>query len=187
MTGVILAGGKNTRMGENKAFLSINGERLIDRTFRVCKSLFSEVLLVTNTPRSYLDLNLTIATDIEAGKGPLMGIYTGLLLARSPYIFVVACDMPFLNPEFIKYMMAAHRGEDIVVPRSTGGFEPLHAIYSKRLQRPIKKLLDEGRLKITDFYEGSKKRVIEENEISLFPPGDRMFFNLNRPEDLKAI
>ena len=105
MTGIILAGGKSSRMGTNKAFLTVGGERLIDRTVRIFKDIFHEVILVTNTPFDYLDQDCTIATDIIKGKGALGGIYTGLFFASHDHSFVSACDMPFLDKSFIKYMI----------------------------------------------------------------------------------
>ncbi len=174
-------------MGANKAFLSINGERLIDRTLRLCRSLFEETILVTQTPLTYLDLDVCIVTDLKAGKGPLMGIYTGLFYASTSHVFVLACDMPFLDYDFMKYMMDVTSDNDIVVPHTPGGFEPLHAIYARRLMGPIKRLLDENLLKITGFFPGAKKKVIGVDEIARFNGGEKMFFNLNRPEDLKEL
>ncbi|MDQ1278051.1 MAG: molybdenum cofactor guanylyltransferase, partial [Thermodesulfobacteriota bacterium] len=77
-TGIILTGGKNTRMGTNKSFLTVGGERLIDRTVRIYRSIFEEIILVTNEPHRYYDIEVTLVTDIVKGKGPMMGIYTGL-------------------------------------------------------------------------------------------------------------
>ena len=80
MTGVILAGGKCRRLGFNKALLKINGERLIDRTVKIFRNLFPEVILITNEPMDFLDLDVKIAADIVPGRGPLGGIFTGLFL-----------------------------------------------------------------------------------------------------------
>ena len=100
MTGVILSGGKNTRMGENKAFLKVGEERLIDRTVRLFRRVFREVIIVTTSPLDYLDQEATIVTDILPEKGALGGLYTGLFYATDEYAFLAACDMPFLNTGF---------------------------------------------------------------------------------------
>lgn len=186
MTGVILSGGKNTRMGSNKAFLRVDGERLIDRTVRIYRDLFPEVMIVTNEPLAYLDLNVTIVTDLAKDKGPLMGIYTGLFYASSDHIFIAACDMPFFNPAFIRYMVNTTTMEDdIVVPAASGDrFEPLHAVYSKRCLGPIRRLLDTNRLKITGFYRGMRQKVIGEDTLGSFDSDKRLFINVNTPEDL---
>jgi len=187
MTGIILSGGKSSRMGANKAFLHVGGERLIDRTVRIFKELFPEVILVTNSPLDYLDQDCTIATDIIKGKGPLGGIYTGLFHASHERIFMAACDMPFLNRAFIKYMMDHCADFDIVVPELPDGLQPLHAIYSRRCLPAIKRLIDKDQLKITGFYKGLKKLTIPEDVTKRFDPKGMMFINVNTEEDLERI
>jgi molybdenum cofactor guanylyltransferase len=185
MTGIILAGGKNTRMGTNKAFLTVEGERLIDRTVRIFKELFREVILVTNEPLNYLDLDLTIATDIYKGKGALGGIYTGLFFAQSEQAFVAACDMPFLNKGFIEHLIKKAAAYDVVVPSTPEGFQPLHAVYSKRCLVPIKQAMERGNLKITGFYKGLKVYTLLPEDIASFPPQEKLFFNINSPQDVE--
>jgi molybdopterin-guanine dinucleotide biosynthesis protein A len=187
MTGIILSGGKSSRMGANKAFLHVGGERLIDRTVRIFKEIFPEVILVTNSPLDYLDQDCTIATDIIKGKGPLGGIYTGLFHASHERIFMAACDMPFLNRAFIKYMMDHCADFDIVVPELPDGLQPLHAIYSRRCLPAIKRLIDKDQLKITGFYKGLKKLTIPEDVTKRFDPKGMMFINVNTEEDLERI
>ncbi len=187
MTGVILSGGKNTRMGTNKAFLEVDGERLIDRTVRIYREIFDEIILVTNEPQLYLDQDVTIVTDLEKGKGPLMGIYTGLFWATSDPVFLAACDMPYLQVPFIRYLLAQSGDADIVVPETADGLQPLHAVYSRRCLAPIKARLDRERLKVTGFYKGLKVRTISEHAIRCFDPHGRMFLNLNTPAEYVKI
>jgi molybdopterin-guanine dinucleotide biosynthesis protein A len=187
MTGIILTGGKNTRMGTNKAFLDINGERLIDRTVRIFKDLFGEIILSTNSPLDYLDHDCVIVTDIIKDRGALGGIYTGLFFASHEHAFVSACDMPFLNKSFIEYMIE-HRGDnDIVVPKSSDGLQPLHAIYSRRCLPAIKRIIDRDQLKITGFYKGLKTLEIPEDVIKSYDPEGKMFINVNTRKDLEKI
>ncbi|MCX5850988.1 MAG: molybdenum cofactor guanylyltransferase [Deltaproteobacteria bacterium] len=186
--GILLSGGGARRMnGANKAFLGIGGERLIDRNVRLYRELFDEVILVTNSPREYLDLDLTIVTDIVKGKGPLGGIYTGLFFCRSDHAFVAACDMPFLNGDFIRFMTEQVRGHDIVVPEMPDGLQPLHAIYSRKCLPAIRRCVDEDRLKITGFYKRYKVHRIQADDVTRFDPEGRMFLNINAPEDLVNI
>ena len=186
-TGVILAGGKNIRMGVNKAFLRVGGERLIDRTVRVFRSLFPEVLIVTNSPLEYLDQNATLVTDVYPGKGALGGIYSGLFFSSSPQVFVAACDMPYLDVDFIRYMKDGADDFDIVVPRTPEGLQPLHAIYSQRCLEPIRRSLEADRLKITSFYKGLRIREIPPDVISTFGRRDRMFLNVNSRQELALL
>lgn len=187
MTGVILSGGKNTRMGANKAFLEVGGERLIDRAVRTYRQLFDEIILVTNEPGLYLDQDVTIVTDLEKGKGPLMGIYTGLFWATADPVFFAACDMPFLDVPFIHHLLAQSRVVDIVVPETAEGLQPLHAVYSRRCLPVIKALLARDRLKVTGFYKGMKIRIVPEEIIRTFDPQGRMFLNINTPEEFSLL
>ena len=187
MTGIILSGGKNIRMGSNKAFLKVGGERLIDRTTRIFKQIFDEVILVTNSPLDYLDHDGIIATDIIKDKGALGGLYTGIFFASSEHAFISACDMPFLNMSFIKHMAECAHGYDIVVPRSVDGLQPLHAVYSKKCLPLMKKLIDRNQLKITGFFRGLKILEITEDVIKSFDPGGRMFINVNTRGDFEQI
>jgi molybdopterin-guanine dinucleotide biosynthesis protein A len=184
MTGVILSGGENSRMGRNKAFLVVDGERLIDRMMRIYTSLFAEVILVTNQPLDYLDLDATLVTDIYPGRKALGGIYTGLFYANCSHAFVAACDMPFLNSEFIAHMMERALSYDIVVPQAADGLQPLHAVYARKCLPAIKNNLLRDRLKVTGFYKGLKTLCIPEEAIRAFDPQIRMFENVNTPEDL---
>ena len=186
-TGIILTGGKNTRMGTNKAFLTVEGERLIDRTVRIYKGIFDEIILVTNEPHRYYDIDVTLVTDLVKGKGPLMGIYTGLFYAVSDPVFFAACDLPFLNGEFIRYLLARSRDADITVPETTDGFQPLHAVYSKGCMGPIQRLLMQDKLKVTGFYKGMKLKVVGPDDLRRFDPDGRMFLNVNTPEEYAKI
>jgi molybdopterin-guanine dinucleotide biosynthesis protein A len=187
MTGVILSGGKSARMGMNKAFLEFEGKRLIDRAMLTFKDIFEEVILVTNSPLEYLDQDCIIASDIFRNKGALGGIYTGIFFASFDRVFVSACDMPFLNRQFIEHMIKLTGRYDIVVPETPDGLQPLHAIYSKRCLAPIKKLMDAGDLKITAFYRGLKALTIAKETIKSFDPEGKMFINVNTREDLERI
>ncbi len=174
-------------MGMNKAFLEIEGKRLIDRTTLMFKDLFREVILVTNSPLDYLDQDCIIVSDIFKNKGALGGIYTGLFYASYNNAFVSACDMPFLNRLFIEHMIEYADRYDIVVPETPDGLQPLHAIYSKRCLPPIKKLMDMDSLKITSFYRGLKTLTIEKETIKSFDPEEKMFLNVNTRKDLEHI
>ena len=186
-TGIILAGGKNLRMGQNKAFLEVQGERIIDRIKRILVELFDEVLLVTNSPPDYLDLNLRTVTDLYREKGSLGGIFTGLFHASFSHAFVAACDMPFLRPALISHLVRLSPGYDIVIPRTEDGLQPLHAVYSRKCLPFMEDLLRKGNLKILDFFHQVKKREVLPEEITPFDSQLVSFLNLNTPEDLTRI
>jgi molybdopterin-guanine dinucleotide biosynthesis protein A len=186
MTGIILAGGKNSRMGTNKAFLEIDGTRLIDNILAVYQKIFSEIIIVTNDPLSYTEFTGTVVvTDIYKEKRALGGIYTGLFYATNDYSFVTACDMPFLNKDFIIYLTEQADKQDIIVPELPEGFQPLHAIYSRNCLSHIKKMLIADKLKISGFYKEVRLLSIPEEKIKPFNKDGRLFLNVNTPEDLE--
>jgi len=184
MVGTVLAGGKSRRFGRDKSVECFQGERLIERQVRTLRSLFAEVMIVTNTPELYLDLDVTIVQDIIPGLGPLGGIYTGLLFAQGGSIFVTAVDMPFLQPGVIRRMMELFPGHDVVVPRLGDYLEPLHGMYSPRCLAPVKRMLDRDELQVVRFFPSVKMAYLDEEEIRRLDPEGLSFFNINTPEDM---
>ena len=187
MTGVILAGGESTRMGKNKAFIEINGKRIIDRTVSLFREIFDDVLLVTNTPLDYIELKVRIVTDLVPGKGSLGGIYTGLFFSSSPKAFFVGCDMPFLDRRVIQYFLSLAQTADIVVQRTKDYWQPLHAIYPRTLLKPIERLLHQGELTIFKAYQGLRVREVTGEELKPFDPDLHTLSNINTPEELKKL
>ena len=105
VSGVILAGGKSSRYGKNKAFIKINGIPLIEKVITVMGSVFQELIIITNTPHKYSHLRLPVYKDLIEGLGPLGGIFTGLTAISKDAGFFVACDMPSLNRELLRHMV----------------------------------------------------------------------------------
>ena len=184
MTGIILAGGKSSRMGFNKAFIDIGGKSIIHRTVSLFKELFDEIILVTNDPAEYEELDIFITTDIFKGAGSLGGIYTGLFHASSEYSFIAACDMPFLNKEVISRMLQISGNHHVTVPFLMGRYHPLHAVYSKKCLKPIAEMIKNKDLRITNLFQQIKiNRLEEKNWLSseqILPSLD----NINTKEDL---
>lgn len=187
MTGIILAGGENRRMSTNKAFLKIGEEPLIERILRVFSGLFEDVIIVTNNPELYVSYDVILVGDLIKKKGPMAGIYSGILNAKNTYSFTVACDMPFLNRSLISFMMGFVNDNDIVAPRLKGLIEPLHAIYSKSCLPLIESYLNYEKKGLKDLPEGCKVRYVEEDEIMAIDPEMRSFININTPDDLKRV
>src|SRR3989344_5351331 len=141
MTGIILAGGKNRRMGFNKAFIDIGGQRIIHRTIGLFRELFDEIILVANNLAEYEELNVKTVSDIFKSAGSLGGIYTGLFYSSSEYNFVAECDMPFLNKEAISRVIKSSEGWRATAPYIMERYHPLHAVYSKKCIKPIEELI----------------------------------------------
>lgn len=174
-------------MGRNKAFLEIDGRRIIDRTKELFREVFDEVLLVTNSPLEYLDLDLRLVSDLIPNKGSLGGIYTGLFHASHPQAFVAACDMPFLNKPLIRHLARLAPKFDIVIPKTDDGLQPLHAVYSQNCVPFMEELLRRDNLKIIDFFKRVKVREVFTEEILPYDPDLKAFLNVNTPEDLRKL
>jgi len=186
-TGIILSGGKNIRMGVNKAFLKIGQRTIIERTVKLFNQLFEQVILVTNDPLDYSHLNLEIVVDLFPKGGALIGIYTGLFYASHSPCFIAACDMPFLNAAVIDYMLGLGENYDVVIPSLEDGYHPVHALYSRRCINHIEHLIEAKNYKITDFFEKVRVREVRPAEIKPLNPAMDSFININTPEDLKQI
>jgi FdhD protein len=183
VTAVILAGGNSSRMKSNKALLPFSGELFIERIYRQLSALFPEVVLVTNTPEYYRFLPCRMIPDEFPGQGSLAGIHAGLKQSKTEQVFVVACDMPYLNSELIRRMISKAPGSDVVIPESDGGFEPLHAVYSKNCLPAMEEALKNGTRKIVDCFDWRKVRVLTKDEIAAVDPEFLSFRNINTPEE----
>ena len=192
VSGVALAGGMSRRLGRNKAVEKIGGESLIERVVGRLSQVSSETIVVVaeESRAGALDLppGVRTAADIYPGSGSLGGIFTGLSAARGDYGIVVACDMPFLNTDLLRFMLDIASDYDVVVPRLNGRPEPLHAVYSKSCLEPIEQRLKRKDLKIALFFDEVRVAFIEEDDIDRMDPHHLSFFNVNTQEDLdKAL
>jgi molybdopterin-guanine dinucleotide biosynthesis protein A len=185
LTVAIQAGGKSSRMGQDKSFVLFNGRPLIEVVLDSVRGLGEETLLVTNKPADYAHLGLPMVGDIYPDHGPLGGIHTAIHHAAYPHTLVVACDMPWLNRDLLAYMVGLRRTADIIVPRWDKFPEPLHAIYSKACLPPIEHNLAAQQLKITGFFGRVSVRFVDRPEIEPFDPDGRSFANVNTPDDLR--
>jgi molybdenum cofactor guanylyltransferase len=185
-SGVILAGGLSTRYGgENKAFLKVGGVRIIDRLFAVFSGLFDEIIIVTNQPLEFLEWDALIVTDIYPARSSLTGIHTGLFYAGRPFAFFSACDAPFLRPEVIETVLAhIEPPDDVVLPRTSKGLEPLCAAYSRRCLMPAEEHIRANKLKIQLALRRNRFKHVPEERLREKDPDLISFFNVNTPQDL---
>lgn len=184
VAGVILAGGQNSRMGgADKAFLTVNGQTVFQRTLRLLHRSFPEVVVVSNRPEKYADFDVQVTTDEFPGQGPLAGIHAALGLVRLPYAFVVACDMPFLRPEPIAFVVQRVVAQEAVIPCWDGDIEPLHAVYSTALRGRMGDALRRGVCAIREFLPGVQVDYIPEVVIRSVRGADESFRNVNTPEE----
>lgn len=182
----IIAGGKSRRMGRDKAFLKLGGQTLIERVIAAGADLDqSETILISNKPDEYRHLGLKTHSDVLPGKGSLGGIYTALARAAHPAVLVLACDMPFVKTELLRFMIEQlDETTDIVVPRVDGYPQGMHAIYRKTCLAPIREQLEADRLKIIGFYDKMRVRYLDEMDYAPYDAGGLSFTNLNTPAEL---
>jgi molybdopterin-guanine dinucleotide biosynthesis protein A len=180
----ILAGGENRRMPVLKAFIEVGGKKIIDRNLHALQSIFSENFIVTNQPELYSYLEVPLFGDAYDMRGPMTGIFTALLNSSSSWVFISACDMPFLNIRLIQHMSTLRKDCDAVVPVCNDKKEPLHAYYSKRLLNFMEKSLLAGEKSLKDFLGSKRVNYISSRETKKIGPVARSFVNLNTPEDI---
>lgn len=185
---MILAGGRNTRLGgRNKAFLKIKGKTIIECIIEELDKLFKEILIVTNTPDDYNIYlkKIKILTDIIENAGPLGGIYTGLSQISNQAAFIISCDMPFLNIDLIKRQINDFENNKycILVPRINNNIEPLHAIYKQSILKKLRTHLKTSKnSSVRDFFPLINLGYFDlENNYK----NQKAFTNINTANDLK--
>ena len=188
VTGVLLAGGKSRRMGEDKRYLVVGEQTLLERGLGVLRSMFHEVLVVIAQDSAPLDIDARVVRDLVPDCGSLGGIYTGLTQATSPYIFAVACDMPFLNQAVITHFTNRRDTADIVMARLATRLHPMHALYGKGCLPAMEQMIVARQLKIQELVSHASLRVqyVTEADLLSIDPSWRSFHNVNTPEDLEA-
>jgi molybdopterin-guanine dinucleotide biosynthesis protein A len=187
-SGVILAGGLNTRFGgRNKAFIQIGGKTIFQRLYDLYRQLFEEIIVVTNDPLAYLDCSALIVSDLFSIRSSLTGIHAGLFAASRPFAFFAACDTPFLQKDLVQHLLQHIDPQvDVVIPEPSKGFyEPLCAVYSKACLKPIEAQLHQGRLQIIRFFRQIRLKSVPQTELRQSDPDLVSFFNINTPADLQ--
>lgn len=186
MTGLLLAGGKSRRMGTDKRFLQVGVSTLLERTLQALRVVFEEVLVVIAQDSEPLDAPVLVVRDVIPNCGSLGGLFTGLKLAKTPYVFVVACDMPFLEPRVIEAFIK-RRGDADVLMAKADGLQPMHAVYGKRCLPVIEDMLKSGDLAIQHITQSPllKVRLLEKQHLQQIDSSGKSFVNVNTPADLE--
>lgn len=184
ISSIVLAGGRSSRLGRDKAFIEVHGQSLIQRIVDRLRQLSEEIIIVTNEVEKYEQFEAVVVDDVYPGKGSLGGIFSGLRRASNSHSIVVACDMPFLNLPLLQHMQKLAAPYDVVIPRVGELTEALHAIYSQRCLPHMERQLQEGDLRIIRFFPRVRVRYVEREEIEAYDPEQLSFFNINSKVDL---
>lgn len=187
ITCIILAGGKSSRMGADKAFMPFNEKPLIEILKNKFSRIFNDILIIANDPVAFKKYQIAAIPDMVKDTGPMGGIYTGLLNSKTLYNFVVACDMPFVNEDLVNYMLKMAKGHDVCVVQLNGKFEPLCAVYSKNCISQIKRSLSAGNFRMRDIIKDLKACIITEKEVNVFDPESLSFININTPAEYENV
>lgn len=198
ITGVILAGGKSSRMGVNKALLKIDDVTLIERSFDLMQSIFAKVVISTNNPSQFDFIHAEKVTDFYSDLGPLSGIYSSLKLVSTEKIFLVSVDMPFILPDLIRYLINYKTDELITVPVANEKIQYLCGLYNSKLIPILENILEsnivsrnnnkeiiKSSLSLWNFVERVGAEIVDVVE-KIFYMKDT-FFNINTPEDFEYV
>ncbi len=198
VTCVILAGGKSSRMGRDKALMNLGGKKVIERIIDIVKPVFREIILITNKPGNYKFLGLPVFQDVYRYKGPLAGIHSGLLHSKTEKIFVLSCDVPLISAEMIKYITDFKTLRPITISYAAGYHQPLVGVYSKKIFEALdyhlknfELLLSRGEIVkkknygMHDFLDSQQPEIINAEKLDFY--SDELFFNMNNPEDYEKI
>lgn len=182
ITGIILSGGKSSRMGRDKALLSFNGTSFLQHSTNALNPFVTEILIVSNNPE-HDAFGLKRLPDTIENAGPLAGIYTGLNHSKTEHNLVLSCDIPLINSIILQKLIdAVDEDSEIIQIESQGKSMPLIALYKKQCEVPFLKLLNDGERKLQYAVNQCKvKHVVLNESESLFTQ------NINTPEELKTI
>ena len=202
VTGVILAGGKSRRMGQNKALIQLGENSLIEHVIRRTRLVADELLLITNNHTEYAHFDLPMHGDIIPGTGALGGIYTGLTHASYDVVLCVGCDNPFLVPNLLAYLVSVLGDYDAVMPYTSSRnkdigvtnasystdqitLQTLCAVYSKRCLPIIEQMLNEPDLRVHALQERANILTLAPEIWKTYDSEGDSFFNVNTPEDFE--
>lgn len=187
-TAAIIAGGQATRLGgRDKAALPIGGTPILERQLAALHGLVGHLLIVANDPDRFSAAGIPVVPDLAPGAGALGGVYTAVSAAPDDRTLVVACDMPFLDRRVLSRLIELGSVADIAVPHGTSGLQPLCATYSRACVPELRLRVETGRLGLREFIrEARGLRLAELAAADIAPLGDeeRLFFNVNTPEDV---
>ncbi len=184
LTAFVLAGGRSSRMGQDKAFLKLGGRTLLELAVELAGTVAKNVRIVA-PQEPFLALAPTVE-DIYPGCGPLGGIHAALSRTSTELNLVLAVDLPFIEPDFLSYVVAqaSQTAVLVTVPQAAGGWQPLCAVYRRGFGPLAERALQRKRNRIDSLFAPSETRVINEAEMQRLGFSPQMFRNLNTPAEL---
>ncbi|MCB8951149.1 MAG: molybdenum cofactor guanylyltransferase [Ardenticatenales bacterium] len=185
ITMAIQAGGRSSRMGQDKGLVPLAGRPMIEHVLARVAGLGDEILITTNNPAGYAYLGVRLVSDAAPGAGALPGLHTALTAARGDVVVVLACDMPFANRGLLAYMLTLAPAADVIVPIWQDNYQPMQAVYAReRALAAVAVALARGQKRMISFYDQVRVRAVMAAEIMPFDADGLTFFNVNTPAEL---
>lgn len=193
LVGVILCGGRSSRMGRPKEWLELGGRTLLQHVAQAVSEAAESIAVVAaadhDPPPVSVDGPIQIVHDSLMDQGPLHGIARGMesLPGQAAAVYVSACDVPLLTPEWIRFLVARLGDNDAVVPRSAGRLHPLAAVYKPSARDTAQRLLAQGERRVTRLFDFHPTVIVEEEELRQVDPELRSLQNVNTLSDFERI
>lgn len=183
---VIQAGGESRRMGQDKGLLPFGDGFMVNYILRQIDGMGEECFIISNHPDNYYRFGLSVYPDVIPGIGALGGVYTALFYAKTDYVILLACDMPFINKSLLTFLISSSKDFEVVIPRVGKDKlpEPFRAVYAKRCLTYVEETIHEGKRRVIDFFDQAKIRYVDQDEIEKYDPDGLSFFNVNTQKDL---
>lgn len=183
ISGIVLSGGKSSRMGTNKSLLLLHDKPVIMHIVEELQTISEEVYVITNDPQTYEFIGQPMLSDRYKNKGPLAGLETALYHVEADAYMIAACDMPFIDQQVYSYLLQQLDGYDAVVPIYDGQVHPLSGIYKKDVLRHIQHQLERNRLRVNSFFDYIHVKYVETYDDICEHVLHKHFFNMNHPDE----
>lgn len=185
ITGIILAGGKSSRMGKDKALFDFKGKKLVSYAIETLRPLCSTLLISANrTPEKYEEFGFQVISDEIKNVGPMGGILTCLKHSETQHNLIISCDTPFVGSELFKHLLNEIENFQVVVPsHETFLIEPLNAYYNTNVIGEMEQSIQDGNYKMMDFFKKVRFKSVEINEKLPFFK-EHLFLNINTLKDM---
>jgi molybdenum cofactor guanylyltransferase len=186
IAGAILAGGRNSRMGRDKALLPLNGQPMIQHVAAAMCAVIANVCIVSDRPEPYRFLNLPVIPDRTKDAGPLAGVHAALATLDAPAIITAGCDTPFLSPSLLRYLLDAPHTSPALVARTGNSLHPLCAVYHREALPLIEQFLAARRFRLRDVLEELKADILDITpDLPFYHPS--LLVNVNDPSAYSCL
>ena len=180
----ILAGGKSTRMGQDKGLMQLSGKPMIGYAIEATAKLDCPINILANDP-AYAKFGFPVFADLIPDKGPMGGLYTALSITKKPFVFLTSCDVPYITKEVIEKLFSETENQDATVTSVSGKLFPTTSVYKSSLKNKVESFIHGSRLRMNDLLSAIEtKKINMDVEVEKNP---YLFANINSPQDINLI